>query len=530
MNLLLDSWLTARLQDGSRRVISLQEIVLPEVVDIEAPRLDFRGALYQLLIGLLQTAFSPEKRPDWEKYWQTPPGMAELQGALQPWVGAFELDADGVAFMQDFDLPQAETKAISALLIEAPGDKTVRDNLDHFIKRDSVQGMCPACAATALFALQINAPSGGVGHRVSLRGGGPLTTLLLPADPAAPLWQKLWLNVLPLDKFTGLQPGSGSRSAILPWLAPTRVSDAKGSDTTPEVAHPLQAYWSMPRRIRLDFADVTAGTCDVCGANSERLVSQYRAKNYGTNYTGSWIHPLTPYNRDPKNEKPPLSIKGQKGGIGYRHWASLALPTEEESGAQVADVVRVFHNQREKLFKRQHPPLLWCFGFDMDNMKARCWYDTLLPIYSLEPSRQKIFENSTHKMLAVAQEAASLLGKYVKAAFFTRPGDAGNEPAVPQSFWQKTEAGFYMQLRRMAELETLDDFTLAPVWRDWLSLVRRSGTQLFDEWVLAAPIEDQDMKRVVLAREELAKWLVVAKPMKELRTLIKGVEEAKALS
>ncbi len=34
------------------------------------------------------------------------------------------------------------------------------------------------------------------GHLVSLRGGGPLTTLVYPAEENSTLWQKLWLNVI----------------------------------------------------------------------------------------------------------------------------------------------------------------------------------------------------------------------------------------------------------------------------------------------------------------------------------------------
>ena len=35
------------------------------VVEINAPRPDFQGALYQLLIGLLQTCFAPEDEDQW---------------------------------------------------------------------------------------------------------------------------------------------------------------------------------------------------------------------------------------------------------------------------------------------------------------------------------------------------------------------------------------------------------------------------------------------------------------------------------
>nr|WP_231886596.1 type I-E CRISPR-associated protein Cse1/CasA [Methylomonas methanica] len=71
--------------------------------------------------------------------------------------------------------------------------------------------LCPSCAATALFTLQTNAPSGGVGHRVGLRGGGPLTTLVLPKASQTTLWQKLWLNVFNQEDLQSVDtaPGDG---------------------------------------------------------------------------------------------------------------------------------------------------------------------------------------------------------------------------------------------------------------------------------------------------------------------------------
>ncbi|MGG2362666.1 type I-E CRISPR-associated protein Cse1/CasA, partial [Salmonella enterica] len=81
------------------------------------------------------------------------------------------------------------------LLIESPGANTLKKNLDHFVRRGRVEVLAPAAAAMALFTLQTFAPSGGAGHRTSLRGGGPLTTLVRPGTVAGlsdALWPLLW--------------------------------------------------------------------------------------------------------------------------------------------------------------------------------------------------------------------------------------------------------------------------------------------------------------------------------------------------
>ena len=90
-------------------------------------------------------------------------------------------------------VPNDLRSPIAALLIEQPGDKTLKDNTDLFIHRGQMQSLCPACAAAALYTLQAFAPSGGKGHRTSMRGGGPLSTLLKGRN----LWESVWLNVLP---------------------------------------------------------------------------------------------------------------------------------------------------------------------------------------------------------------------------------------------------------------------------------------------------------------------------------------------
>jgi CRISPR system Cascade subunit CasA len=143
--------------------------------------------------------------------------------------------------------------------------------------------------------LQINAPSGGAGHRTSLRGGGPLTTLIVSDnDQQKILWQMLWLNVMPSFSENSEK---NELSDIFPWLARTRTSDDKkeGIDTTPRDTSPLQMYWCMPRRIQLNFEKGGQGECHVCHRENISLLTDYITQNYGINYKGGWKHPLSPH-------------------------------------------------------------------------------------------------------------------------------------------------------------------------------------------------------------------------------------------
>ncbi|MEI2415562.1 type I-E CRISPR-associated protein Cse1/CasA [Orrella sp. JC864] len=505
MNLLTDHWLTVQDASGEIGRISPLDIGNARYRDLVAVRPDFRAGLYQLLIGLLQYGLAPLDMDEWRERWRQAPDAATLEAAWAPYLHAFELESEGAAFMQDLQLPlDANLLPVVDLLIDAGSDSNL-----YFNKMPASQGFCQACVAQALFTLQINAPSGGRGVRTSLRGGGPMTTLLLPQAEDASLWQRLWLNVLTQDALG--YPEVAAASDVLPWLAPTRTSDgADALATTPETVHPLQAYWSMPRRIRLDAGTCTTGDCGVCGASGVRLFHHYRTRHGGTNYTGAWLHPLTPYTLDPKNEQPPLSIKGQPGGVGYRHWLGLALGTPDMQPA-AAQVVSHFHAKIGLPGVR-----LWCFGYDVANMKARCWYESSLPVHVVEEASQAALVHRVKEMIAVAVEAASALHKHVKAAWFKRPGDVGSEPAIFQSFWEGSEHAFYAAIAELVAADVHDEAAIAPLYRSWLLAVRGTATALFEQWTLAGPIEERDLGQVVKARAGLNKDLSAGKSAKQM--------------
>ena len=518
MNLIRDAWIPVIRANSGKGLIAPWQVAEPEdpVMELAAPRPDFQGALYQFLIGLLQTGFAPEDPVEWQEYWHKPPDAPLLRSRLEVLAHAFELEnPDGPAFLQDQALPEGEIKRIASLLVESPGGKTVRDNLDHFIKRDAVKQICKSCAAMALFTLQTNAPSGGVGHRVGLRGGGPLTTLVLPPEQA-PLWQMLWLNVLDREDLPEYR--QDRVAGVFPWMGPTRTSEKNGLETMPGSVHLLQAYWGMPRRIRLmTQAEAVIGDCDLCDAVNVELVEQYRTRNYGVNYVGEWVHPLTPYRFDPKKEKPPLSIKGQQGGLGYRHWLALVL-ADDDNGDCAAKVVRRYSEQRARALKIQRVARLWCFGFDMDNMKARCWYDHTFPLFDLDPQQRKRLLIWADELITAANDVGSILRKQVKAAWFRRPEDAkGDMNTVIADFWQRSEPVFYSLLEQLSNVPVEQEEPSPELYGRWAKVLTTLSLQLFDAWVLEASNEDMDMKRIITERDSLGRLINGCKSMKTIK-------------
>jgi CRISPR system Cascade subunit CasA len=236
------------------------------------------------------------------------------------------------------------------------------------------------------------------------------------------------------------------------------------------------------------------------------------------------VHPLTPYRHDPKHQNPPLSLKGQPGGVGYRHWLGLTWQ-DESNGNRAALVVQYFNSERSLDLSGDSLARLWSFGYDMDNMKARCWYESTLPLLAVPPDRRNVFLDSTARLLDAAKEAISLTRSFIKAAWFSRPKDTkGDMGMVDHGFWHNTEKAFYEELAIMAKASGSQ--MMPDVAERWLSAVKHEAGKQFDHWALEGNAEDLNMKRIIKARNGLQIKLHSAKPFKILKQIATSESEA----
>jgi len=510
-NLIEEKWIPVVKRNGKRERIAPWEITVDyannPIVSLDAPRADFNGALIQFLIGLVQTFAAPKGEEDWDARWENPPDPWELREAFRKCTEVFDLSGDGSRFMQDLHLRDTESRPLAMLLIDSPGENTVQKNTDFFVKRGFVSDMCLPCAAMALFTLQTNAPAGGQGVRTSLRGGGPLTTVIVGQT----LWESVWLNVLERDRLAHLcRKELDANEYKFPWLAPTRTSE-NGQQTTAHDVHACQMFWGMPRRIRLDLDDTVTGKCSLCGAELTKLVSSFRARNYGINYSGPWLHPLTPHSINRENI--PLPFHPQPGGLTYRYWLGLVI---EDAGtrSQPAEVVRAFLRRR-----KDFPELrfrLWAFGYDMENMKPRCWYEATMPLILVEESHREAYEKEVISLIIASQKAADSTKRCIKSAWFRRPKDIrGDLPQIAERFWHDTENDFYSTLEAIRR-SMADSSNTEEVRNWWFERIRRQALSLFEDQVLSAPIEESDPERIVKARRQLMKELAGLKKVLNL--------------
>ncbi|MCG7755082.1 MAG: type I-E CRISPR-associated protein Cse1/CasA, partial [Nitrosomonas sp.] len=389
---------------------------------------------------------------------------------------------------------------------------------------------------TALLTLQTNAPSGGNGHYTSLRGGGPLTTLIV-ATPVRSLWHTVWLNVRERASFLG-GCGDASKNAphfIFPWLADMQAIQAIGGKTAPIQVHPAHVFWGMPRRIRLDQDNTVSGHCDTCGRESEKLLTRYITKPKGFDYKGAWKHPLSPYYESKPEEW--LPMHPQPGGLGYKLWLGWVLGVQGDK-KKIQPASQVSYVLDSRRLKGQFR--LWVFGYDMDNMKARCWYESTFPLYGLAECNKdgrKLVQTGVAKWISAADHVAFLLRSAVRSAWFSEGAEVkGDWGFVDAAFWSRTEPGFFRLLNELidqAQNES-DEDTSARLQRpniQWCTELIEAAFELFDgELVGSAPIERQNPRRVAEAYNRLRGSLYGDKLKEILGLPAEKSSKSKALS
>ena len=525
-NLIDASWLPVRRRSGAVERIPPwrinDRIGEDPVVAFDWPRADFNGAAHEFLIGLLSTAAAPRDDDEWEEWWWEPPAPEVLRERFARVAHAFDLDGPGPRFLQDLDpLKDTKDKEVKAakLLIDAPGAETEKENKDLFVKGGGTLLMSRSAAAMALYTLNTYAPKGGSGHRTGLRGGGPITTLVVTnhEEYGNVLWGRLWPNVETKEQIAGRASNVmtwDNPALIFPWLAPTRSSDPKagGGETTPADVHPLQVYWWMPRRIRLLFEDAQERPCGLTGGRDAVVVAHYRTRRYGINKSEGFKHPLTPHRRQ-KASSQKLPVHPKPGGISYRLWPSLIFESRDKL-SDPAQAVR--HWVQERASKRDKMRLS-AFGYDMDDMKARAWVESEMPLWLMEDTGSREWlEKFIGHVVAGAGTVTRLLTKEVKTALYGQPpkkktnrsyelpkktkGDYG---FIEERFYRETEPAFYAELRKavcaIEEDPDGDDPTLQ-TRESWAPIMAGAAMRLFDEYAPMDGLEGRNMERHVEAR------------------------------
>lgn len=513
-SLLQAAWIPVCCRNGGRRFVSPSEIADPAIVALDLSRPDLDAACRELLIGLLSTACH-ERASDsklWPEWWREPPVAKVLAAAFAPFAEAFVVDGDGARFMQDLEDLVSVPVPADGLIIDLAGDSQ-----GFFAKRNDPLVLGRAGAAMALYTLQTFAPPGGRGNKTSLRGGGPMTTLVLPNEGEAgepwSLWHQLWPNVFWDRHSPNWTDPARQPQRLFPWMVATRVSD-QDVKTTPADVHPATCFWGMPRRIRLDFQpNEERRACDLTGLVDDVVVRSYRSRPNGNDYKG-WprAHPLTPYYRQTPTDVQWLAVHPQPGRLGYRDWIGLVV-SDVGKGAAVsrtpAAILPLAEERLRGLGMRQ--VRLLASGYDMDKMKARGFVESLMPVRlppeALDPQE---FEALIRQLVGGAREAGFSLTTAVRLAAYgesrSAPKDGGLMSLARDRFWDRTEPLFFAALDSFDAAPQEEDAIgalLLEVPTEWRSQLMAAALTVFDVLVPLDRIEDGEIERVVVARSQL---------------------------
>ena len=431
LNLIKDAWIPVLDRSGKRRVIAPWQMADVDLDRPDWPRPDLNLACLELLIGFVFLTDPPVDTDDWEDREAPDPGR--LKDRLARFAPAFNLTGEGALFLQDLEHLLGEPKPPDMLFIDSAGASTATKNADLMVHRARYRSLDLPLAAMALYTLQAHAPSGGAGNRTSMRGGGPMVTLI---DPGQGLWPLIWANV-PDD-----WPGD---PASLPWMQPTQTSCKNGSERYPQQGLEAEAFFGMPRRLRLV-------------AEADRIIGVVQRK-HGANYAG-WVHPLTPYYRIKEGAE--LLPKHPKAGrFSYRNWLGVVVNGDPNALSETGKSLSMWH---ERSGGRQAHLIVagWAMG------KA-----TPLDFIWSEPPMLTLPDGGL--LLRGMIGAADLFGNSLRDALKPALGGGEARDAALEAFFDDTQSAFEAHA---AELVSGKDG--AEVAGAWLVDMRRVALRLFD--------------------------------------------------
>ena len=462
LNLISDPWIPV-LRHSGRDTVRPDQIAEPDILRPDWPRADLNLACLELLIGLVYLAHPPQGGDDRA----SPPGAAALRQAMEPLSPAFNLLGDGPRFLQDLEPLEGKGSTPGMLFIDSAGDSTAKKNADLMVRRGRYEALPLPLTAIALYTLQAFAPSGGAGNRTSMRGGGPMVTLVKPA--AEGLWPLVWANVP-----RGEPLGPGDLDA-LPWMRPTETSKPvhkKARITVPASDSPSrldpEVFFGQPRRLRL-----------VARGNA---VTQVVQQPWGTNYTG-WRHPLTPYY---KNGTETLPRHPKPGIFGYRNWRGVIL--QSETGLRPASLLQYLRDIDGARCS------LIVAGWAMNNMKPLDFLWSEQPVFPLSEADED--------RAAAAVEAAEQAGYAVAACVRDGVGDgdvkSGAGQRAREAFFAATQGPFEEML------EALSAGTPCAAG-EWVEALRAAALPIFDGEVMPglADLAETRRKKAIAARSKL---------------------------
>lgn len=282
MNLYRDAWIPVRGTDAEFQLISLKRLLCQdEAWQISMPRDDMELACLQLLVSLVQVAFTPADEKEWRQKMHSLLDEPAFDAGVAPLLDWFDLDHSVYPFMQTRGVKSTEATPIQKLLVGLPEG----NNHTFFNAPGEVCHLGAPMAAIVLFNQASNTPSFSGGFKGGLRGT-PVTTLVAGND----LRQTIWRNVLHEEILR----------RIMPWYeltknqSPSWVERIKSGDKihANQIGLLRGLFW-QPTLIELIRAQAEQ-SCDVLRGAAQSGYSGFNAERFVFEVRETWPQPHSP--------------------------------------------------------------------------------------------------------------------------------------------------------------------------------------------------------------------------------------------
>ena len=400
-NLIEERWIPAVTDEGDVVYISPWEISRLDItlIDLAFERPDFNSAVYQFLVGLYQTIYTPKDDDEWLDRLEEPPDADEIHGLMTPIADNFELLGEWPRYMQDASVSSAPDKGVMGLLITNPGENTMKLGKDFFIKGRSGGSLCLSCSSAALTAMQAMAPMGGA-------------------------WQNVYLNVLTSERLkrTG---GQDPTANPFVWAKEECAGPVHAQDNSP-----LAIIWSMVRRIMLD--EPSPGTCSVCGRECD-CINAFKEMNKGNEYP-SWIHPLSPtyVTKDGRTLHKLMS----RDLSHFHQWSALVYHGQDFARPSL-NVSQMSDNRADLSDILRSEPRLWINGYQNKQALPECWVDVTVPIY-IGYGDEGAFDSYVRDLIRLSRKTERSMFDALKKTL----GSTVSKSSISSNFWSACDSAF----------------------------------------------------------------------------------------
>ena len=221
----------------------------------------------------------------------------------------------------------------------------------------------------------------------------------------------------------------------------------------------------------------------------------------------------------------------QPGGLGYRHWLGWVLGMARDGKrVEPATALSAFvESNASPMFR------LWAFGYDMDNMKARCWYEATFPLFDL-PAGDKAAAETLKEIVSRLLDSAEAVAQYVRwavrDAWFGDGEARGDLSFIDAAFWSSTERAFFDSVRDALTLIRVDPDgaveASAKLKQKWLDQLSKVAIRLFNRHAASGAIEACHPERLAQAWQSLNRQLKGGKLLMSIG--LKAAEEKPARS